>query len=217
MRRRGRQLSFKDYRMRTGRGGPRPGAGRPRAPRARVLHRTRVAIAAGCPVHVTLRVRCGVPRLRTRAIVKALRRSFAKSCERGSFRLVHYSIQRNHAHLIVEASGKRALASGMKSIAARFARCVNRVFHRSGPVRSWTAATTQWCSGRRARCATHCATCCTARAGMGRGYGVSIRPLRAAVSTAGENVSSSEIGSVVRKRLRPRDPGCSAPGGEGAD
>ena len=120
--------------MRTGRGGPRPGAGRPRAPRARVLHRTRVAIAAGCPVHVTLRVRCGVPRLRTRAIVKELRRSFAKSCERGSFRLVHYSIQRNHAHLIVEASGKRALASGMKSIAARFARCVNRVFHRSAPV-----------------------------------------------------------------------------------
>jgi hypothetical protein len=36
--------------------------------------------------------------------------------------------------LIVEAHGKEALASGMKSIAARLARAVNRVCRRSGPV-----------------------------------------------------------------------------------
>ena len=48
--------------------------------------------------------------------------------------MVHYSIQANHVHLIVEAAGKQALASGMKSIGARLARAVNRVFSRSGPV-----------------------------------------------------------------------------------
>jgi hypothetical protein len=36
--------------------------------------------------------------------------------------------------MIVEASGKQALASGMKSIGSRLARAVNRVFGRSGPV-----------------------------------------------------------------------------------
>jgi hypothetical protein len=36
--------------------------------------------------------------------------------------------------MIVEASGKHALASGMKSIGARLARAVNHVFERSGPV-----------------------------------------------------------------------------------
>ena len=56
------------------------------------------------------------------------------ACERGSFRVVHYSIQRNHVHLIVEAAGKGALASGMKSIGARLARAVNRCFERTGPV-----------------------------------------------------------------------------------
>ncbi|MEN8160793.1 MAG: hypothetical protein ABFS41_12040, partial [Myxococcota bacterium] len=45
-----------------------------------------------------------------------------------------YSLQRDHAHLIVEARGKEALARGMKSVGARLARAVNRVFGRSGPV-----------------------------------------------------------------------------------
>jgi REP element-mobilizing transposase RayT len=79
-------------------------------------------------------VRNDVPALRRKAMVHGLRSSFADGCERGSFRLVHYSLQRNHMHLIVEAAGREALACGMKSIAARFARCVNRVFGRRGPV-----------------------------------------------------------------------------------
>ncbi|MGH7286559.1 MAG: hypothetical protein ACREI8_00885 [Myxococcota bacterium] len=48
--------------------------------------------------------------------------------------MTHYSLQGDHAHLIVEAKGKDALANGMKSIGARLARAVNRVFGRSGPV-----------------------------------------------------------------------------------
>jgi len=43
-------------------------------------------------------------------------------------------MQRNHVHLLVEAAGKDALGCGMRSISARFARAVNRVFGRSGPV-----------------------------------------------------------------------------------
>ena len=128
------QLTFTDHRMTLGRGGPRRGAGRPRGKRPRVLHRRREPVPRGRPLHVTLRVRSGVPPLRRKTVVRELRRSFARGCERGSFRLVHYSLQRNHVHLIVEAAGKQALASGMKSIAARFARAVNRVFGRSGPV-----------------------------------------------------------------------------------
>ncbi len=51
----------------------------------------------------------------------------------GEFRVVHYSVQRTHVHLIVEAAGKPALGRGMKSVAARLARAANRVFSRSGP------------------------------------------------------------------------------------
>ena len=97
-------------------------------------HRSRAKVIRGYPLHVTIRVRPDVPPLRRTALVRELRRRFARGCERGTFRLVHYSIQRDHAHMIVEASSKQALASGMKCVAARFARAVNRVFDRSGPV-----------------------------------------------------------------------------------
>jgi REP element-mobilizing transposase RayT len=129
-----KQLSFIDYRKRIGRGGPRPGAGRPRGQRPRVLHRERTPVPVDAPVHVTLRVRVGVPSLRTVAFVREFRRSLAEASERGEFRVNHYSLQGDHAHLIVEAHGKDALARGMKSIAARLARAMNRTAGRSGPV-----------------------------------------------------------------------------------
>jgi REP element-mobilizing transposase RayT len=79
-------------------------------------------------------VRRGVPSLRTVAFVHEFRRSLALASERLNFRVAHYSLQGDHAHLIVEAHGKEALANGMKSIAARLARAVNRVCGRRGPV-----------------------------------------------------------------------------------
>jgi REP element-mobilizing transposase RayT len=67
-------------------------------------------------------------------MLREFRNSLAKARERGAFRVVHYSLMHDHAHLIVEATGRPALASGMKSVGARLARVVNRVCSRSGPV-----------------------------------------------------------------------------------
>jgi hypothetical protein len=47
---------------------------------------------------------------------------------------VHTALEHDRMHLIVEAKGKAALSCGMKSIAARLGRAVNRVCGRSGPV-----------------------------------------------------------------------------------
>jgi hypothetical protein len=48
--------------------------------------------------------------------------------------MVHYSLQSNHVHMIVEAKDAEALGRGMMSIASRLARAVNRVFSRKGRV-----------------------------------------------------------------------------------
>jgi REP element-mobilizing transposase RayT len=79
-------------------------------------------------------VRDGIPSLRTVGVVREVERTFSAACDRGGFRLNHYSIQGNHVHLIVEAECRDALGRGMKAIGARLARAVNRVFRRSGPV-----------------------------------------------------------------------------------
>ena len=115
-------------------GGARPGAGRKRGARPRVLHRRRSEIRAANPCHVTLRVVSGLPSLRSPALVTAFERTLAVGCERRVFRVVHYSLQRDHVHLIVEANDAAALGRGMMSVGARLARAVNRVFHRSGRV-----------------------------------------------------------------------------------
>jgi hypothetical protein len=56
------------------------------------------------------------------------------ACERGDFRLVQYSIQTDHVHLLVEADHAKALGRGTMAIGSRIARAVNRVFGRSGAV-----------------------------------------------------------------------------------
>jgi REP element-mobilizing transposase RayT len=83
---------------------------------------------------VTLKVRPGLASLRTAPVVREVEASFRRGAERGEFRLVEYSVQGDHLHAIVEAEGPAALGRGMKSLAARFARAVNRALRRRGPV-----------------------------------------------------------------------------------
>jgi REP element-mobilizing transposase RayT len=132
-RRHTRQLAL-DLRAPTGWGGARAGAGRRPGPRRRDPHRRRAPLAARNPCHVTLKVRPGLPSLRGARLVAELERSWREACDRGRFRLVHYSVQADHAHLIVEAASARDLACGLKSVAARLARAANRVFRRAGRV-----------------------------------------------------------------------------------
>jgi len=87
-----------------------------------------------CPSHVTLRLRSGTPSLRSRPFLRQLRPSLRKACERRGFRVVHYSVQRNHLHLLVESAGKEALGRGMKAISARVARAAQRAFGLRGPM-----------------------------------------------------------------------------------
>lgn len=115
-------------------GGRRVGAGRKAGGRRPVPHRVRERFAGRFPCHVTVRLRRGVPSLRGGAVVRELEHVFAAGCERGEFRLVHYSLQEDHAHLLVEARDRGALARGMKSLGARLARAVNRAARRRGPV-----------------------------------------------------------------------------------
>jgi len=119
---------------RTSWGGARPGAGRKLGPSCRDPHRRRAPLASRHPCHVTLKVEKDVPPLRTAKLVAELERSWREACEGGRFRLVHYSIQSDHVHMIVEAGSAWDLACGLKVIAARFARAVNRVFRRAGRV-----------------------------------------------------------------------------------
>ncbi len=83
---------------------------------------------------MTVRVKEGLPGLRSKPVDAALRAAFAAGCNRGGFRLVHYSVQRNHLHMIVESTDGRCLSRGMQGLLIRVARALNRLWCHSGKV-----------------------------------------------------------------------------------
>ena len=97
-------------------------------------HRTRAELKARFPVHATWRMTKGVWNLRTRRCFTALSRAFYAGADRHGFKLVHYSVQGNHLHLMVEAKDEKALAKGMNALGVRIARGLNRVMQRRGNV-----------------------------------------------------------------------------------
>jgi putative transposase len=85
------------------------------------------------PVHVTMRALSSLVSFRGERIFKSLARSLRKG-SRDGFRIIHWTVQRDHVHLIAEADSNEALRSGAQGIAIRLARTFNRVFGRKGRV-----------------------------------------------------------------------------------
>jgi len=121
-------------------GGKRINAGRKRTRSGRpcVPHRARPAHRAAHPVHVTLRARAGLPPLRDSGVFAELRgaiRGANHSPAVGeAFRVVQFSVQNDHVHLIVEAADKDVLSRGLRGLAIRLARAVGRALARPGRV-----------------------------------------------------------------------------------
>jgi REP element-mobilizing transposase RayT len=85
-------------------------------------------------VLVTLKVRRHVWNLRTRRAFARLVPAFVAACERFGMRLVHYSVQGDHIHLIVEVDESNSLSRGVQGLCVRIARSLNRMMERSGTV-----------------------------------------------------------------------------------
>ncbi|MBK7875741.1 MAG: transposase [Planctomycetes bacterium] len=96
----------------------------PRSPRALGRH----------PLHVTLRLVRGLPSLRSRALHGRLQAALRAGAERHGLRVVHYGALGDHVHLVCEAADEHALARGMKGLAVRIARALNRLLDRTSAV-----------------------------------------------------------------------------------
>ena len=128
---RSRQLGLSE---RGQRGGYRDGAGRPKGSRtsSRIPHRTRAAISERDSVHVTVEVLPMRRSLRSKRASGAIMAIFRAEKDRKGFRLVGYSLRRNHIHLVCESDDASCLARGMQRLCSRIARRVNRLWGRRG-------------------------------------------------------------------------------------
>jgi REP element-mobilizing transposase RayT len=126
--------------------GPKP-SGKRRDPR----HRERPAHSRHHPVHVVLRVRKDVPRLRKARAFQAIRAALRAMGARVGFRVVHASIQHNHFHFLIEAEDRRALSRGVQALAISLARRINKAYGRKGKLFAYRFHATAITSPRQAR------------------------------------------------------------------
>jgi REP element-mobilizing transposase RayT len=122
------------------RGGTQPGAGRPRLREypgvigTLVPHLARKSFASTRGVHVTQRLRPGVGYLRKQGPARVVQQALRDAADLHGMRVVHYSIQGSHLHLVVEADDTVALSRGMQGLCVRIARRLNRHLRRRGAV-----------------------------------------------------------------------------------
>src|SRR5712691_2581760 len=117
-------------------GGKRKGAGRKpkNGVKAGVSHAARPQFKARHPVHVTMRVLPGVGFLRGYSRKRAIENALREVKLRFGMRVVHYSIQGNHLHLILETDDPSMFSRAVQGLAIRLARALNRLAARRGKV-----------------------------------------------------------------------------------
>jgi REP element-mobilizing transposase RayT len=95
-------------------------------------HVKRPEVFWGEAVHVTLRCVVGLPTLRHPVSERIIVGIFTAERSRKGFRLVNYSIQGNHLHLICEGVDEVAVSRGVQRITSRVARALNKRWERRG-------------------------------------------------------------------------------------
>ncbi len=84
-------------------------------------------------MHVTLKLQPGLPSLRLKEPFELFREALVRAQAQG-LRVIHYSVQSNHVHLILEAGDNETLTRALKSLCIRFAKKLNYRLARTGAV-----------------------------------------------------------------------------------
>ncbi len=110
-----------------------PGRGRPRKA-GTVSHSARPGFGYGSVLHVTVKLKGGLPRLRGRKPFNAVAAAFRKFALSDGFRLVHFSVQHDHIHFLIEADSKPSLSKAMQKLCISMARRLNLLW---GEGKTW--------------------------------------------------------------------------------
>lgn len=103
-------------------GGRRKNSGRTRIHSKGVAHRPRETVNRHLPLHVNFKYRIFI---KNKTGLKILKRAVLNARRKG-LKILHYSMQANHLHFIVEAESNEILESGMRSLTVTFVRNFKR-------------------------------------------------------------------------------------------
>lgn len=109
------------------------GAGRPAIVDIGIRHISRERLKKPTSLHLTIKVRENKAEIKNKRILKALHHAI-KRARFKRLKIIHYTLEYNHIHLLVEACDNKILHKGMQALGISLSKAINRIKQLKGRV-----------------------------------------------------------------------------------
>jgi REP element-mobilizing transposase RayT len=109
------------------------GAGRPRIHDPGIAHRKRPILSKASSLHLTIKLKRIKAEMKNKAVLTLLKRAILNARKKG-LRIIHFTLEYDHVHLLVEAANNHVLGRGMQSFGVTLSKAINRLRNINGEV-----------------------------------------------------------------------------------
>jgi REP element-mobilizing transposase RayT len=108
-------------------------AGRPAKVDIGIRHISREKISKPSALHLTIKVRENKADIKNKRILKALHHAI-KRARLQNMKVLHYTLEYNHLHILVEVSNNKILHKGMQALGISLSKAINKIKNLKGTV-----------------------------------------------------------------------------------
>lgn len=108
-------------------------AGRPAKNDAGIRHTKRPDLTRPSSLHLTVKIEKSKANLKNKNVLAILKKAIFNARRQG-LKVIHYSLEYDHIHLIIEADNNRTLGKGMQAFGVTLAKAINRMRKVKGQV-----------------------------------------------------------------------------------
>lgn len=111
----------------------RKNAGRPAKNDRGIRHTARPFLERSTSLHLTVKIRREKADLKNKSILLLLKRAIQRGRRKG-LKIIHYSLEYDHVHMLVEAEDNTTLGVGMQAFGVSLAKGINKIKKKAGEV-----------------------------------------------------------------------------------
>ncbi|MGZ3787896.1 MAG: transposase [Bacteriovorax sp.] len=109
------------------------GAGRPAIHDAGIRHTSRPFLKKPSSLHLTVKIKKNKAGIKNKSILILLKRAILNTRRQG-LKVIHYSLEYDHVHLLIEAENNHVLGKGMQAFGVTLSKAINRMRKLKGGV-----------------------------------------------------------------------------------
>ncbi|MGZ3789435.1 MAG: transposase [Bacteriovorax sp.] len=109
------------------------GAGRPAIHDVGIRHTRRPFLKRPSSLHLTVKIKRNKADLKNKSILSLLKRAILNARRQG-LKVIHYSLEYDHVHLLIEAENNHILGKGMQAFGVTLSKTINRMRKLKGGV-----------------------------------------------------------------------------------